>query len=155
MKLLVKMNLQSLSAVNKTGNVWLNTAFRRFAKSLVLWKSNNITYLEGVFVALVIQHAMRINQAAICHMCPVWFYLIFLHYLIKGTIFRGKKLWNVKCVFLFSLRSLYEIFHVLGRIERDITINIHKSSDKSMCPGSTQPLKMSTRIFLGVKAAGA
>jgi hypothetical protein len=25
----------------------------------------------------------------------------------------------------------------------------------SMCPGSTQPLKMSTRIFLGVKAAGA
>ena len=28
-------------------------------------------------------------------------------------------------------------------------------SDKSMCPGSSQPLKMSTRIFLGVKAAGA
>ena len=24
-----------------------------------------------------------------------------------------------------------------------------------MCPGSTQPLKMSTRLFLGVKAAGA
>ena len=30
-----------------------------------------------------------------------------------------------------------------------------EASDKSMCPGSTQPLKMSTRIFLGVKAAGA
>ena len=28
-------------------------------------------------------------------------------------------------------------------------------SDKSMCPGSTQPLKMSTRIFLGLKAASA
>ena len=27
--------------------------------------------------------------------------------------------------------------------------------NKSMCPESTQPLKMSTRIFLGVKAAGA
>jgi hypothetical protein len=27
--------------------------------------------------------------------------------------------------------------------------------DKSMCPGSTQPLEMSTRIFLGVKAAVA
>ena len=30
-----------------------------------------------------------------------------------------------------------------------------EASDKSMCPGSTQPLKMSTRIFLGAKAAGA
>ena len=28
------------------------------------------------------------------------------------------------------------------------------ASDKSMCPGSTQSLKMSTRIFVGVKAAG-
>jgi hypothetical protein len=27
--------------------------------------------------------------------------------------------------------------------------------DKSMCPGSTQPFEMSTRIFLGVKTAGA
>ena len=30
-----------------------------------------------------------------------------------------------------------------------------EASDKSMCRGSTQLLKMSTRIFLGVKAAGA
>jgi hypothetical protein len=29
------------------------------------------------------------------------------------------------------------------------------ASDKSMCPGSTQPLKMSTKILLGVKMAGA
>jgi hypothetical protein len=29
------------------------------------------------------------------------------------------------------------------------------ASDNSMCPGSTQPLKMSTRIHLGVKTAGA
>jgi hypothetical protein len=30
-----------------------------------------------------------------------------------------------------------------------------EASDKSMCPGSTQPFEMSSRIFLGVKAAGA
>jgi hypothetical protein len=29
------------------------------------------------------------------------------------------------------------------------------ASDNSMCPRSTQPLKMSTRILLGVKTAGA
>jgi hypothetical protein len=28
-----------------------------------------------------------------------------------------------------------------------------EASDKSMCPGSTQPFEMSTRIFLGVKMA--
>jgi hypothetical protein len=32
---------------------------------------------------------------------------------------------------------------------------VTKASDKSMCPGSTQPFEMSTRIFLGEKAAGA
>jgi hypothetical protein len=29
------------------------------------------------------------------------------------------------------------------------------ASDNSMCPGSTEPLKMSARILLGVKTAGA
>jgi hypothetical protein len=29
------------------------------------------------------------------------------------------------------------------------------ASDKSMCPGLTQPLKMSTRILLRVETAGA
>jgi hypothetical protein len=29
------------------------------------------------------------------------------------------------------------------------------ASDNSMCPGSTQPLKMSTRILLEVKTAGS
>jgi hypothetical protein len=29
------------------------------------------------------------------------------------------------------------------------------ASDNSMCPGSTQPLKMSTSILLGIKKAGA
>jgi hypothetical protein len=37
-----------------------------------------------------------------------------------------------------------------------VTLGIFSvASDNSMCPGSTQPLKMSTRILLGVKTAGA
>jgi hypothetical protein len=32
---------------------------------------------------------------------------------------------------------------------------LSEASDKSMCPGSTQPFEMSTRIFLRVKTAGA
>jgi hypothetical protein len=33
--------------------------------------------------------------------------------------------------------------------------NISVALDNSMCPGSTQPLKMSTKIILGVKTACA
>jgi hypothetical protein len=65
-----------------------------------------------------------------CHLWTVWFYLIFSHYLIKGAIFRKKKLPNIKCVFWFSLQRWYETFLILWRIQRDIIINVHRSSCK-------------------------
>jgi hypothetical protein len=45
----------------------------------------------------------------------------------NGTIF-GKKLLKIKCVFWFSLQLLCETFLILRRIQRDIIINVHKSS---------------------------
>ena len=50
------------------------------------------------------------------------------HYLINGTTF-GKKL-NIKCVFWFSLQRLSQICLILRRIQRDILINVHRSSSK-------------------------
>jgi hypothetical protein len=41
----------------------------------------------------------------------------FPHYLINGMIF-GKQLFNIKCVFWFSLRLVSEIFLILRRIQR-------------------------------------
>jgi len=49
-----------------------------------------------VFVALGIQHAMRITPY--CYLWPVRLYHILPHYLINGTILE-KKLLNIKCVF--------------------------------------------------------
>jgi hypothetical protein len=37
---------------------------------------------------------------------------------------------NTKCVFRFSLQTLFEIFLILRRIERDIIINLHRPSCK-------------------------
>jgi hypothetical protein len=64
-----------------------------------------------------------------CHLWPVWLYHIFPHYLINYTIL-GKKLLNIKCVFWFSLQLLPETFFILRRIQRDFSINLHRSSCK-------------------------
>jgi hypothetical protein len=59
---------------------------------------------------------------------PVWLYHIFPHYFIKGTIF-GKELLNTKCVLIFS-KTLPKTFVILRRTERDIIINVRRSSCK-------------------------
>jgi hypothetical protein len=64
-----------------------------------------------------------------CHLWPVWLYHIFAHYLINGTIF-GKKLLNIKRVFGFSLQFfVWNISHS-KKIQRDIIINVRRSSCK-------------------------
>ena len=54
---------------------------------------------------------------------------MFPHYLTKGTIF-GNNLLNRKCVFWFSLQLSSETFFILKKIQRDIIINVHRSSFK-------------------------
>ena len=65
-----------------------------------------------------------------CHLWPVPLYNIWPHHLIDGTIFRKKTLLNIKHVFWFSLQLLSETFLILRRIQRDIIINVHRSSCK-------------------------
>jgi hypothetical protein len=61
-----------------------------------------------------------------CHMWPVPLYSIFPRCVVNGTIL-GRNLLNVKCVFLFSIQLLSNIFRILRRIQRDIT-NVKTSS---------------------------
>ena len=59
----------------------------------------------------------------------VWIHHNFPHFFINGTNF-GKTLFNLKCVFRFSLQLLSETFLTLRSILRDTAINLHRSSCK-------------------------
>jgi hypothetical protein len=68
-------------------------------------------------------------HAPYCHLQPARFYSIFLHYLIKSTIF-GKRLLSIKYVFCFYLQLLSHAFLILRRTERDVIENLYWSSYK-------------------------
>ena len=72
-------------------------------------KTISITYSEYVFLALVIS----IKSACVVlrlHLCPVWVYHIFPHYLINSTILGGKIL-NTKYVLISSTTFVWNISH--------------------------------------------
>ena len=54
----------------------------------------------------------------------------FQHYLINGTFSEKNKLWNIECVFQFSVQLLSETFLVLRRNQGDIIISVNWSSCK-------------------------
>ena len=60
--------------------------------------------------------------------CPAQSYF-FPHYLTNGTIFEKKEsVIELKIVFGFSLQFLSETFVILRIMQRDTTINVHRSS---------------------------
>ena len=92
-----------------------------------------------MFVALVIQHAMRMSHIVVCGLygCTVLFH---------DTILE-KKLFDRKCVFWFPLQLLSEIFLILRKVGRDMVkmyIGLHV---KYPCQ-ILMKLEFSRQIFL-------
>jgi hypothetical protein len=75
---------------------------------------------------VVIKHAMRKPRILLSSVASPAVPNFFPHYLLNVTIF-GRNLWNIKCVFCFSLQFLSETFLILRRIKRDIIKNVYWS----------------------------
>jgi hypothetical protein len=91
-------------------------------------KAINITSSECVSVTLVIQIAVRMYRIILSCVAPPS--LPYFSTLSQKLMIFGKILWNIKCVFPFSLQLLSETFLILRRTQRDIIINVHRFSRK-------------------------
>jgi len=89
-------------------------------------KSISITYAVGLSLALVIQRTLRMRHIVICGLrgSTIFFYII--SYTAR---FSGKSYW-IKNVSWLSLQSLSEIMLNVRRNERNVIINVHRSSCK-------------------------
>ena len=97
-------------------------------------KAVSITYSECIFLAIVTQHAMRMRHIVICGLSG---FKIFLHIISQTERFLGgKKILNIKHVFLCPLQLLSETFLIPSSAERDMIKNVYwSSSSSSSCSG--------------------
>ena len=110
---------------NKTDNVLWRNNEARSCNHCCSGKEMCITQPECVRVCSRSYPACNAH-APYWHPWPDRIYDIFPRKLTDEIIF-GKILLNIKCVFWFSLQLLSEKFRIVRRIQRDITINVHRS----------------------------
>ena len=101
-------------------------------------------------LSVCLYHKLSCMQSAYTALyCHLWLRQIVQYYITKKQ-FAGKKLLNIKCMFLFYLQVLSETFIILNRIQRDIITNIFRPSRPALEP-TQHPVKRVYRVFPGGK----
>jgi hypothetical protein len=106
---------------NKIGNVRITWHWCAFVQTNLQWKKQYV--LHSLSVCSLRCPACNAH-AQYYHLWPVWFYGLFQHDVINGTIFKKKKLNNM--CYVFSTASS-ETFLILRKIERDMINNVYWS----------------------------
>jgi hypothetical protein len=96
----------SAQTFNNTDNVRIIHHQGAFMQPLLQWKISKY-YIVRVYVSSLWYPACNAHVPLLyCHLWPYRLYNNFPHYLIKGSIFGGKKLPSIKCVF-FSTTTVF------------------------------------------------
>ena len=116
------------SFMNNAGNLGINVTLRRVRVSCCHGKAIIIAYSECVSVALVIQHAMCMCRVILfyvaCLALPYFPTLSHKRHDLQKKVFE-----HTTCVLILST-TLSETFLILRRIQRDIIVNVLRSSCK-------------------------
>jgi hypothetical protein len=83
------------------------------------------TQRENVFVAIVIQHAVRMSHIVFCGLSGC---IIFFHFISQRHHFRKKKNIEHKMCVLISSTNLFKMFLILRKTGRDMIKNVCPSS---------------------------
>jgi hypothetical protein len=115
---------------NNTSNVHMTSTLRRVCATTVTMEKLTVLHIS-MCLLLPSVPSMQITPILHCIIHHLWPSAVppFSTLSQKGTIL-ARRLSNIKCVYWFYLQILFEIFLILSRIQRDININVHKSSCK-------------------------
>jgi len=103
--------------VNKTGSVCVTQHRGMFVLPLLLWKSIKC-YIFWVFDCSLSYPACQLHAPCYIVICGLSDSSLFGHISLSHKWHKFQiKLLNIKCVFWFSVKVLYETFHILGRKE--------------------------------------
>jgi hypothetical protein len=111
-----------------------NVTLRLLRASIVVVEKQWVLHNRSVFVALGIQHAMRMRHIVMRGLPPS---TTFFHNISRHDFRGGGGGYWTQNVFWFSLRLLSQTFLILRRNERDIKKNVYWSSHKApvnSCP---------------------
>ena len=115
------------SKYDNTGNVSVSVTHSHVRIKSFFVGKQWVLHILCVRVYFIIQHAMLMRRFMLSSVAYLSLPYFFSHYAIRHDFWKKKACEHKTWVWIFSI-NLSKIFLILRRIQRDIFINVHKSS---------------------------